>query len=87
VITQAFSSLGAKAEWRVIGSKPVGLIVRVKAFEQDDPGAPKRKSYLAVAKITPQEICVTDKIDSSANANQEARRRADAAMTKPCLKP
>lgn len=91
VITPAFSSLGNKAEWRVVARKgvatPVGLIVRVNAYEQEDPAAPRRKSYLAVAKITRQEICVTDKIDSSANANAEARRRADNATDKPCLKP
>jgi hypothetical protein len=91
VITPAFSSLGNKAEWRVAarkdGTTPVGLIVRVNAYEQEDPSAPKRKSYLAVAKITRQEVCVTDKIDSSADANEEARRRADRATDKPCLKP
>jgi hypothetical protein len=39
-----------------------------------------------VAKITPTEICVTDKISPGAKANEDARRAADAASTKPCLK-
>jgi hypothetical protein len=88
VITQGFSSLGEKAEWRVkhVGGKvvPVALIVRVNASE--NPEAPeKTTSYLAVAKVTPQRSCVTDKIAPSAKANEEARRAADSAAGKPCL--
>lgn len=88
VITSAFSSLGDKAEWRVqkVGAKtvPVALIVRVNANENPENPA-KTTSYLAVAKITPQRTCVTDKIAPSAQANEEARRAADAAAQKPCL--
>ncbi|HEX8772512.1 MAG TPA: hypothetical protein VF735_02835 [Pyrinomonadaceae bacterium] len=88
VITSAFSSLGNKAEWRVqkVGAKtvPVALIVRVNASENpENPG--KTTSYLAVAKITPQRTCVTDKIAQGARANEEARRAADSAASKPCL--
>jgi hypothetical protein len=61
------------------------LIVRVNASEnQEDPN--KKSSYLAVAKITPQQVCVTDKIAPGATANEEARRAADASSSKPCLK-
>ncbi|HEX2268493.1 MAG TPA: hypothetical protein VHH35_03120, partial [Pyrinomonadaceae bacterium] len=61
------------------------LIIRYNANE--DPESPnKQSSYLAVTKITASEICVTDKIMPGANANEEARRAADAAATKPCLK-
>ena len=42
--------------------------------------------YLVVTKITSTEICVTEKISSSPTANEDARRAADAASTKPCLK-
>jgi hypothetical protein len=88
VITHNFSSLGNKAEWRVTNNKgkttPVALIVRVNANE--DPSNPqKTTSYLAVAKITATKTCVTDKIGPSATANEEARRAADAAATRPCL--
>lgn len=88
VITTGFSSLGDKAEWRVqkVGAKvvPVALIVRVNASE--NPDAPeKTTSYLAVAKVTPQQSCVTDKIAPSATANEEARRAADSSAQKPCL--
>ena len=89
VISGGFSSVGPKAEWRLAMQNgkltPVGLIVRYNASE--DPDKPdKQTSYLAVAKITSSEICVTDKIFSGPKANEDARRAADAASTKPCLK-
>jgi hypothetical protein len=87
VVTFAFTTLGTKAEWRVIDRNgefvPVALIVRVNASEGDDPGV--ITSYLAVAKITPEKICVTDRIDPSADMNADARRAADTADKRPCL--
>lgn len=89
VISGGFSHIGPKAEWRTMRKNgklvPTALILRYTASE--DPENPsKHTSYLAVAKITPTEICVTDKISPGANANIEARRAADSAATKPCLK-
>lgn len=88
VISGGFSSVGPRAEWRVAirngKPAPVALIVRYNANE--DPEAPnKQSSYLAVSKIT-AEICVTDKILSGPKANEDARRAADSAATRPCLK-
>jgi hypothetical protein len=89
VISGGFSSVGPKAEWRMAKQHnklvPAALIIRYNASENpDNPN--KHTSYLAVAKITPNEICITDKISPGANANNEARRAADSAATKPCLK-
>lgn len=85
VISGGFSSVGAKAEWRMGKRTPVALIVRYNASE--DPAQPnKLTSYLAVAKITPTEVCITDKISPGPTANEDARRAADSAVTKPCLK-
>ena len=85
VVSGGFSSVGPKAEWRLAGAKPVALILRYNTSE--DAEAPnKNTSYLAVAKITATEICVTDKISPGPKANEDARRAADAASTKPCLK-
>jgi hypothetical protein len=89
VISGGFSSVGAKAEWRMANQNgklaPVALIIRYNA--NDDPESPnKQSSYLAVTKITASEICVTDKIRPSPNANEDARRAADVAANKPCLK-
>ena len=90
VVSPAFSSLGPKAEWRVVTQSrktiPAALIVRYNASE--DPEKPdKQTSYLVVAKITATEVCVTDKIGPGPKANEEARRLADEAANKPCLKP
>ena len=89
VISGGFSSVGAKAEWRMANQNgkrtPVALIIRYNA--NDDPESPnKQSSYLAVTKITATEICVTDKIMPGPNANEDARRAADASANKPCLK-
>jgi hypothetical protein len=89
VISGGFSSVGPKAEWRLAMQSgkltPVALIVRYYASENPDK-PDDRTSYLAVAKITSTEICVTDKIFSGPKANEDARRAADVASTKPCLK-
>lgn len=87
VVTRGFSTLGPRAEWRVRGeggqARPVALIVRVNAAE--DPDNPERTtSYLAVAKITPREVCVTNSIAPAADANEQARRAADASAGRPC---
>ncbi|MDT4897467.1 MAG: hypothetical protein QOH25_2544 [Acidobacteriota bacterium] len=88
VVSSGFSSVGQKAEWRVTSKNgkvvPVALIVRFNASENPEDST-KVTSYLVVAKITPQKICVTDKIAPSATANEEARRAADASADKPCL--
>jgi hypothetical protein len=85
VITHAFSSLGPRAEWRMQGERPIALIVRVNAFE--DPDNPERTtSYLAVAKLTPQEICVTDRIGPVPDANTAARAAADRSAGRTCVK-
>lgn len=89
VISGGFSSVGPKAEWRMAMQNgklaPVALIVRYNASENPDQPN-KLSSYLAVSKITATEICVTDKILPGPNANEDARRAADTAATKPCLK-
>jgi hypothetical protein len=88
VVSGGFSTVGPKAEWRMAMRNgklaPVALIIRYNASE--DPEHPsKLSSYLAVSKITPTEICVTDKISAGPKANADARRAADTAATRPCL--
>jgi len=89
IVSGGFSYVGSRAEWRMAKQNgklvPVGLIIRYNASE--DPDHPNKKtSYLAVAKITPSEICITDKLLPGAKANNDARRAADNAANKPCLK-
>jgi hypothetical protein len=85
VVSSGFSSVGPKAEWRISKSGPVALILRYNANE-DATQPDKLLSYLVVTKITPTEVCVTDKILPSPTANEDARRAADASSTKSCLK-
>ena len=87
VVSSGFSSVGPKAEWRIATQtkKPVALILRYNANE-DATQPNKLLSYLVVTKITATEICVIDKISPSPTANEDARRAADAASTKSCLK-
>ena len=83
VISSAFTSLGPRAEWRVRDGTPIALIVRVNAFE--NPEVPDRAtSYLAVAKITSGETCVTDRIPPGRDANDVARRAADSSAARRC---
>jgi hypothetical protein len=88
VISGGFSSVGQKAEWRVTRKNgkiiPVALIVRFDASENPEDST-KVTSYLVVAKITPQKICVVDKIAPGAKQNEDARRSADASADKPCF--
>ena len=88
VITPAMSHVGDKAEWRVIKSggkvTPKALIVRVTTAPHVQ--TEKIVSYLAVAKLGPDATCVTDRIEPSPQANEQARKAADGAASKPCLK-
>jgi len=84
-ITRGFSTLGKKAEWRVVRKNgaliPIALIIRVN---QDEINGIGEVSYLSVSKISRSEICVTDRINPTVNQNSQARRAADAAASKPC---
>jgi hypothetical protein len=86
-VTPNFSGLGNKAEWRIPKSNgratPAALIVRVNEIKTESG---QRKSYLAVAKITAAEICLTSVIQPGKTQNELARQAADKAQTSPCLK-
>src|ERR1700730_16437265 len=85
--SKLYADLRAKAEWRVKHENGslvhVALILRVVPMSNmsthDSP-------FLAVANMTRNEICITEKIAAGAKENEEARRAADVAANKPCLK-
>lgn len=78
----SFSAIGEKIEWRTKGGIPVALIAR---FNVADPeGLKKSTSYLMVSKIGKASSCVVDVIMPGAKQNEEARKSADAASSKPC---
>jgi hypothetical protein len=87
-VSRYMTTLGSQAEWRVAtraGKQvPIALIVRVQARE--DPGDPEKvtHSYLAVAKIAPNQACVTERIPEGAQSDAAARTAADLAPEKPC---
>jgi hypothetical protein len=78
-----FSAVGEKLEWRIKKGVPVALIAR---YNVADPEGVKEKgtSYLMVAKISKSQSCVTDVVYPGPKQNEEARRLADAAASKPC---
>jgi len=82
-VSGAFSSLGPRAEWRMKGKVPTALIFRFNA--NADPNDPSKiTSYLVVAKITKNQVCVTDTVAPGRSQNTEARRFANSAATRPC---
>lgn len=78
----SFSAVGPKLEWRLKKGVPVALIAR---YDVADPeGIKKGISYLMVAKISKAASCVTDVVPPGAKQNEDARKLADAAISKPC---
>jgi hypothetical protein len=88
VVTRFMSDLDSTAEWRVANRDgkqiPVALIVRVHAHEDLDTPEKVTRTYFAVAKITPNEACVTDRIPEGAQSENELRSAADSAPQRPC---
>ncbi len=86
-VSGAFSMLGEKVEWRVEKKDgktvPVAMIVRFNANDKKDET--KTTSYLVVTKVDGDKSCITDVVKPIENANEEARKLADAAAGKPCL--
>ena len=87
-VTRHMSSLDGKAEWRVATRDgkpvPIALIVRVQAREDNDNPEKVTRSYFAVAKVTPNEACVTDRITEGAQSEAEVRSAADSAQERQC---
>ncbi|HMU64816.1 MAG: hypothetical protein U1E82_07140 [Nitrosomonas sp.] len=89
VITKSFSVIGENAEWRVLktyeNSSPIALIIRVDADIQEDLESPRKESYLAIARISADKVCVIAKILYSEKAKEIARLIADNLVFNDCL--
>ncbi len=83
-VSGAFSGVGPRAEWRLVGRRPAALIVRLGASENVDHPEPT-VSRLAVARGWPRGACVVAVVEASADMNARARRIADRAAQMPCL--
>ncbi len=81
-VSGGFSTVGAKAEWRMKGKVPVALIVRFNVSDVEDET--KTISYLVVSKISKTNSCITDVVESGKTQNADAQKLADKAATKPC---
>jgi hypothetical protein len=90
-ITRSMSALDDKAEWRVAmrdGKQvAIAMIARVRAREDNDNPERVTGSYIAVAKITPNETCVTDRIPEGSMSEAEVIGTADSAQERPCAPP
>lgn len=89
VVTRHMASLDDKVEWRLSVQEgrrlPIALIVRVKAREDGNNPGQVTRTLVAVAKITPGEVCITDRNPEPAQqAEAELRRTADSAPSRPC---
>jgi len=85
-VTGAFSSLGEQAEWRVrsqgTSAIPIALVVPLLVFEH--PDQPDRTTpYRVIARITPEEVCVTHRLPGD-TPDAKVRRAADASADQPC---
>ena len=79
-----FSYIGERAEWRLKGKTPVGLIVRLNVSDRGEGKEPS--SYLMVSKVGPTNSCVIAIVKPGKNQNIQARELADSAANKPCKK-
>lgn len=86
-VSNGFSSVGAKAEWRVMRKgksvTPIALIIRFNVSENSGDSS-IITSYLVVSKITKNQICITNIVKPGAKANEEAQKFADSSADKPC---
>lgn len=82
-VSGGFSFLGPRAEWRMKGRVPIALIIRFNVSENPEDSS-KTTSYLVVAKITKNSICVADVVGPTRTQNVEARKAADTSAEKPC---
>jgi hypothetical protein len=91
VITRFMFGLEPQAEWRILTENgkptPIALIVTLHAHEDPSDPAKATATYVAVAKITAQEICVTDKLPKQAPPDEAVRQAAASARNRPCLAP
>lgn len=87
-VSNGFSALGEKAEWRVKTVKgkqtPVALIVRYNVSE-DPEDSTIITSYLIVSRINSESTCITNIVKPMNNQNEKARQFADNASGTPCV--
>lgn len=88
VVTRHMLTLEDRVEWRVApkdgANVPVALIVRVRAREEGSEPEKVTRSWLAIAKLTPGEACVTDRVAEGSQSEAMVLQAADSAAGRPC---
>jgi hypothetical protein len=90
-ITRHMFELDDRAQWWLAARNgqqvPIALAVRVHAHE--DPNSPEKvtQSYIAVAKITADQACVTERIADGPDAAARVRSAATSAPDQRCASP
>lgn len=90
-VTRHMANLHGQAEWRLATKDgrqtPIALIVRVQAREDDENPEKVTHTYLAVAKITQDTACVTDRLEEGAQSQSQVYAEADSARQRRCAPP
>lgn len=90
-VTRSMSNLTGDAEWRVASrdSKqvPLALIVHIQARENADDPETVTNTYIAVAKLSPDSACVTDRIPEKSKTPAQILEIADSAQERECAPP
>lgn len=90
-VTRRMFSLDSKAEWRAAAKDgvvvPIALVVRVQAHEDNENPEKVTQTYFAVAKIAPNQACVTARIPEGKQSDAEVRSAADSAAERECVQP
>ena len=85
-VSPSFSFLGSKIEWRFLKQEklnPFAMITRYNISIGEY--LEQTSSYLVVAKITKNKMCVVGKIKPQRNQNILARQMADKAESLKCV--
>ncbi|MCG7914841.1 hypothetical protein [Candidatus Thiodiazotropha endoloripes] len=89
VVTRQMFHLGEQAEWRIAhsstGTQPVALIAEIHAHENPDEPDQVTTIYLAVAKVSATESCVTDVIEQQGFSRAQLQQLADKAQQRACI--
>ena len=85
-VTPHASTLGEEATWWFAGnsSVPIALVIPVQERNSADDPAAITTTYSAVSKITPDAVCVTDRIAHTGRFNRAVRHAALGATQRPC---
>lgn len=89
LVTKGMFHIGDRAEWRIAKdsaqARPLALIVEIHAHDDLDQPERVTTTYLALAKLSAAEICVTDVIVQGTLPAQQIDELALDAQHKPCL--